>query len=477
MKLLIVGMDGGHLDAYRRGWTPYFAELLEQADHAPICEDLIGRGWTKIITGEPGSVTGAIYDRPELNGTHEWSLRFKLADIPGMGDTVDTLWQKLCARGYKVGIMNVPTAFPAPEVNGFFVSGGGGGGPVLQDPTEDLCYPHDIHSYLLDMGYIVDERLGSMIAEKKIYDAASFFQRYAQKNAKRTASFVELSRRFEIDFGFVVYKSSSNIAEFLLLPELASMQAEGRAEESEMTQAIKAYYQAFDAEIKTLREAFPDAELLFVSDHGMAAREYSFNPNKLLEALDLQKPSGQKRKVFDMIRFAKKLIPYSLRVAIRNSKHVKKAYESIVTFDPAGSRAFSTLIGDWRHGVFVNDQKRFGGPVPMDQIETVKAEIVEKINAHPDIKKHGIHASMRPDPDGAPEFPDVVLSVPDGFISSNDYDAPFKQFTLPRGPHSIATVTKGALLCGKSSKALAAAVGAKWTDKSDCRDPRNLDGR
>ena len=77
--------------------------------------------------------------------------------------------------------MNVPTAFPAPEVNGFFVLRRGGGGPVLQAPTEDLCYPRDIHSYLMEMGYIVDERLGSMIAEKKIYDPTLFFQRYAQK--------------------------------------------------------------------------------------------------------------------------------------------------------------------------------------------------------------------------------------------------------------------------------------------------------
>lgn len=470
MKLLIVGMDGGHLDAYRRGWTPYFAKLLDRADHAPINEDLVSRGWSKIITGEPGSVTGAIYDRPELNGTHQWSLNFNLADIPGIGDTVNTLWHKLGADGWKVGIMNVPTVFPAPEVNGFFVSGGGGGGPVLQDPTKDMCYPHDILSYLLEMGYIVDERLGSMLAEKKIYNSNSFFQRYAQKNAKRTEAFVKLSRRFKIDFGFVVYKSSSNIAEFLLLPELASMQIEGRMQNSEMTESIIKYYRAFDIEIKTLREAFPDAELLFVSDHGMAAREFSFNPNKLLQALDLQKPSKQKRKIFDVIQFAKKLIPYSLRVVIRNNKHVKKAYESIITFDSARSRAFSTMIGDWRHGIFVNDQKRFGGPVPVDQIEKVKTEIVDRINAYSDAQNYGIYASRRPDPSGAPEFPDVVLNVPDGFISSNDSDTPFEQFKLPPGPHTISTVTEGALLCGKSSKALAAVVGAKWSYKSDKRD-------
>ena len=114
------------------------------------------------------------------------------------------------------------------------------------------------------------------------------FSSVMHKKCKRTEAFVRLSQRFEVDFGFVVYKSSSNIAEFLLLPELASMEAEGRTEESDMVAAIKAYYQAFDNEIKTLRESFPDSELIFVSDHGMAPREYSFNPNRLLQVLSAE---------------------------------------------------------------------------------------------------------------------------------------------------------------------------------------------
>lgn len=470
MKLVLIGMDGGHLEAYQRGWTPFLESLLGNAKHAEISEDLIGRGWSKIITGEPGSVTGAIYDRPELNGTHDWSLKFSLKDIPGIGDSTDTIWSKLNARGFKVGIMNVPTAFPASQVNGFFISGGGGGGAVVQKPTADLCHPPEICDYLVQMGYVVDERLGSMLAEKKLYKADDFFERYAHKNNRRTKAFVDLSKQFGIDFGFVVYKSSSNIAEFLLLPELASAKIEHRTAASELTCAIKSYYSHFDDEIKTIYESFPDAELVFVSDHGMAVREYSFNPNKLLQKLGLQKPSGQKRKVFDIIRFAKKFIPYSLRVAIRNNKRVKKAYESMITFNPSTSVAFSNPIGDWKHGVFVNDQVRFGGPIPFHKIEHYKREIVDKINSDPEAQAHGIAASVRPNPDGAPEFPDVILHVPDGYISSSDCDVPIKKFVLPGGPHSIATVTQGELLCGKSSKAMAITVGGDWSVSREYSD-------
>ncbi|HBM89324.1 MAG TPA: hypothetical protein DD437_12325 [Rhodobiaceae bacterium] len=472
MKLLIIGMDGGHVDAFRRGWTPYMESLLTSGVQTEMNEDLVGRGWSKIITGEDGSKTGAIYDRPELNGTHEWSLRFKLDDIPGIGRETKTLWDKIGDRGYRVGIMNVPTAFPAPEVNGFFVSGGGGGGPVLQDPTEDLCYPRDIHSYLMEMGYIVDERLGSMIAEKGIYDADAFFQRLIRKNGKRAESFIELSQRFDIDFGFVVFKSSSNMAEFLLLPELKAAQSAGQNELSELTSAIKTYYEAFDGQVKHLCESFPDAEVLFVSDHGMAAREWSFNPNALLQEVGLQKPSRRNRGTFELVRFAKKLIPFSLRVAIRNNKNVKKAYESLVTFDSQGSQAFSTLIGDWRHGVYVNDDERFGGPVPASQKDTVQADIIDAISRHPEAIKHGVTASPRPNAgaQGSPHFPDVVLHVPDGYISSGDFNQSFRKFDMPPWPHEIASVTRGQLLCGKASNAMAVCVRGEWDPSLDAQD-------
>lgn len=471
MKVLMIGMDGGHAEAYQRGWTPFLESLINKGDLADISEDLISRGWTEIVTGEHASVTGAVYDRPALNGTHEWSLSFKLEDIPGMETKIRTLWDKLCEHGYRVGIMNVPTAFPAPVVNGFFVSGGGGGGPVLQAPTEELCFPRDIHGYLLDMGYIVDERLGTMLAEKKLYDPDAFFGRYIEKNEKRTQAFTDLAKQFEIDFGFVVYKSSSNIAEFLLLPELASAHAENRnPEDTAMVKAIKTYYQAFDEQIKQLHRNFPDVELLFVSDHGMVAREWSFNPNSLLQEVGLQSASKKNRSKMEIINFAKKLIPYSLRVAIRYNKRVKKVVESLVAFDSKNTRAFSTLIGDWRHGIYVNDQARFGGPVSPGDIERVKAEIVERIMAHPGAQRHGVMAAPRPNPNGSPHFPDVVLSVPDGYISSNDYDAPFTQFQLPPGPHEIATVTKGQLLSGKASNALALCVGGGWEVIPGVRD-------
>ena len=462
MKMLVIGMDGGHIEAFQRGWTPFIASLIERSDVADIHEDLIGRGWSKIVTGEDATITGATYDRPDLDGTHGWSLNFKLNDIPGIGTKIKPIWQKLNERGHKVGIMHVPTSFPAPKVNGFFISGGGGGKAVIQDPTPELCYPICTHKYLLNNGYIVDERLGSLLAEKKLYDENKFFERLLLMARKRAEIFTSLAQDYNIDFGFVVFQQSTNIAEFLVQPEINSALNENRLRDSSLINAAQSFYAKFDKQIKKLCNSFPDAEIILTSDHGRAVRNWSFNPNALLQDIMLQKPSEKNRGVFDIILITKKLIPFSLRTYIRNTRYVKKAFESLVTFNSKESKAFSTLIGDCHHGIWVNDDKRFGGPVTANEVENVKSEIVKRISANSEARKHNVTATVRANLEGAIYFPDVILDIPDGYVSSNDSKIAFKEFKTPNGPHKVDIVTKGQLLSGKSSKAMAVLVDGKW---------------
>jgi predicted AlkP superfamily phosphohydrolase/phosphomutase len=206
--------------------------------------------------------TGALYDHPSLKGNLDWSLSFKIEDIPNFGTNIKPIWQVLNERGYSVGIMNVPTTFPAPIVDGFFVSGGGGGSNVIQDPIEELCYPKVILNTLKKIGYIVDERFGSLIYEKKYTKAEDIFSRLKEKNQKRTESFIKLSVDYKVDFGFVVYKSSSVIAELLLMPEHnRNLNGDGNVKK-ELLEEIKKYYQAFDEQIKHLVKTFREAEIM-----------------------------------------------------------------------------------------------------------------------------------------------------------------------------------------------------------------------
>jgi len=144
MKVLLIGMDGCHKDVFERGWTPFISSLLEKQRHLEIYNDLLSRGWLEISLGEHAIKTKALYDKPKADGSLEWTKNFSLPDVPGIGTQVKGLWQKLNEQGYSVGIVNVPTTYPAPEVNGFFISGAGGGAPVVENATEELCYPSEI---------------------------------------------------------------------------------------------------------------------------------------------------------------------------------------------------------------------------------------------------------------------------------------------------------------------------------------------
>lgn len=464
MKTLLIGMDGAQFDTFKRGWTPYLASLIEKGEQLLLKEDLISRGWSEIVTGQNGVMTGALYDRAALNGTHEWSQKFKLDDIPGLGQKVKPLWQVLNERGYRVGIMNVPTTYPAPAVEGFFVSGGGGGGPVLQDAVIEQCHPAEILQTLHDIGYIVDERFGSLLAEKKLYQPQQLFSRLEEKNEKRTQAFIELATRYEIDFGFIVYKSSSVTAETILLPEWERYLSGESSMDQELIEAIEHYYQNFDKQIKQLVEAFPDAEVVLVSDHGMSVRRWLVNANTFLQESGFQKPATSHKNIYNFVKYFKRWIPFSLRTALRNSSKIKAVYESMTPFNTKDSLAFSMVIGDWAHGIYINDRERFGGPVREGDVQALREEIARSFNTDPVSVEHGFSAYAKSNvrTTASQYFPDVILDFPDGYMTSNESQNFVTKFEIPKGPLGISSIVKGGLLCGKARQPLAVTTNNVW---------------
>lgn len=468
MKMLMIGMDGAQVSTFMRGWTPYIASLIDKGSRLNLKEDLLSRGWNEIVTGESGVTTGALYNRAVLNGTYAWTLKFELGDIPGLGHAVKPIWQVLNERNYRVGIMNVPTTYPAPSVKGFFVSGGGGGKAVTQEATNKHCYPDEVLKFLLESGYIVDERLDSLLIEKKLYKPFDFFSRLVEKNERRTQTFIDLANRYLIDFGFVIFRSSANLAEFLLLPTWeAYIKGEPNIDLA-FIDAVKFYYQRFDEQIKRLVESFQGAEVVFVADHSMAKRIYSVNFNSFLQEIGYQKPSNSSRRTVDFVKRYKKWIPFSLRTALKRNSKTKSAFQSMsmVSFDPKTSLAFSMIIADNVRGIFINDKTRFGGPVLNEEIPKVKEEIIDIFNTHPTSIKYRFSAYSKPNTqtNSSQYFPDIIIDLPDGYTASNDSKAFVSKFETPKGPLGISSVTKGQLLCGKAHYPIAVTTN-EWKVK------------
>ena len=443
MKTLIIGMDGATIDTFKRGWTPFIASLLEKGKQLGLKEDLISRGWAEIFTGKHGQETGALYDRPDADGSLGWSLQFHISDIPGLGTEIRPLWQVLNERGYKVGIMNLPTAYPAPEVDGFFVSGGGGGGRVIQDPTEDLCYPKSILSSLLKEGYIVDERFGSLIYEKGIKDEKNLFSRLGEKNKNRTKAFIRLSSEFDVDFGFVVYKSSSVMAELLTIPEMARAGGAEEDSRSPLLAAAREYYRSFDTQVKRLVEAFQGAEVIFVSDHGMSTTTHLVHLNLFLQENGFQQATGSvsvsEAGLGALKKFLKPLIPLKLRHMIKQKTSLTAFADNPIVFDKSRTLAFTMPQSDWCSGIYINDKKRFNGPVAVSEIPLIARQIADCINKDSFASSHGLKGAVKPEMQSPAStyFPDVLVSAKNGYLFSNAAKDFIVKFNQPDGPLTL----------------------------------------
>jgi len=397
----------------------------------------------------------------------DWTLGFGMADAPGFGSDFKPIWQVLSERGYRVGVMNLPTMFPAQQVNGFFVCGGGGGAPVLREPSRAHCYPPEIHGDLLAMGYIVDERQNTLIGDSGLTSVYGVLAKLAHKNNRRAHAFANMARRFDIDFGFVVFKSSSVLAELVVMPELEAAARENMPACVETIRAVEEYYRSFDEEIKKLILDANAEEVLFVSDHGSVVPKTRFNPNAWLQAHGFQQRSAGRSFSRQVISKTKWLFPYTLRRKIKNHSVVKKGWNKVAVAASRDSKAFSALIGSWRNGIYVNDEQRFGGCVAPASVPAVAEEIVSRINLDTELAQGGVTARIAVSPHKT--SPDILLDMPDTTFMSPASPKVFDYFPLPKPPLGLKPLIEGKQLCVKSKLALSVNVAHEWS-REDSRE-------
>jgi predicted AlkP superfamily phosphohydrolase/phosphomutase len=457
MKLLMIGMDGAHEGVFKRGWTPFITSLSEKQVSLDLSNDLLSRGWLEIATGKHASETGAMYDMPQSDMSYKWKADFSINDIANLGSDVKPIWQKLSEEGVKVGIMNLPTTFPAPKVNGFFVSGGGGGAPVTQSPTPELCYPHDTVKQLKELDYIVDDRLYQLMVDKGLKTPSEILDRLSYKNDRRTEGFLELDRKFNVDFGFVVYKTSSVITETMFNAELKRQDNPKNNPDKELLVAVQEYYRKFDKSIEKLVSSYPEAEIVFVSDHGTCKREFSINFNVFLRDNGYQKTDFRKLAIKLLVSKAKEIVPFWLKAILKKSSAMKAKHVGQISFNPKTSIAFSKTQGDWSHGIYINDENRFGGIVKTENIDSIRDEIINKFNMNAMAKKHGLKAFKNPALQGSDVnyFPDICIDIKNGYLTTDKTSKFIEEFISPEIDSAISAITRGDVLSVKSHSPLA----------------------
>jgi len=428
MKVLMIGMDGASLETFSRGWTPYMESLIKRGSVGDIYNNLLSRGWVELVTGKEAHRTGAQYDIPLCNGTTQWTTSFSIAS---MDSDTRPLWESLNKIGVSVGIMNVPTTAPAPSVDGFFVAGGGGGSIVVNHPEVEFCYPSETHKILLENDYIVDDRLYELFVNKNLTSYSEILGRMNEKNQNRAKSFIALEHQYKVDFGLVVFKTSSVLAETLVQNDY-KRKLDGQSHDERLVEELARYYSVFDDIVNNMVLEIRPERVILVSDHGMTPRTLSINPNILLLRLGFQHSDllgSIKRRVLEASR---RVMPPAIKVMLKKNTSIKSVSNNSFSYDPYTSKAFMRSFGDWRHGIFVNDSKRFGGPVLECEKNKVIADLIEAINNDSQSKAFKLKAHSSKSLFGSnlvSQFPDIVIDCEDGALiceTSSSFITPYK---------------------------------------------------
>lgn len=137
MTLLIIGFDGATFDLIkpwaRDGYLPNLARLMDEgatADLASTLPPVTSPAWPTFMTGvNPGK--HGVFDFIQPHGDN-----FTLVNSTRIRQP--TLWQRLSALGYRVGVLNVPVTYPPQAVNGFLVT------DILSPRNATISHPADL---------------------------------------------------------------------------------------------------------------------------------------------------------------------------------------------------------------------------------------------------------------------------------------------------------------------------------------------
>lgn len=377
MKLLVIGIDGGTSAIFDAFDMPFWASLRRSDVTFDVTEDLNQRGWARMLSGKGAEETGALYMRPKPDQVHKFAINYgykDLAETPGFRP----IWELASQTGARVGLMNVPTTSPAQPVDGFYISGGGGG--VMQGGLPaNAAYPAELARDLDGMGYVFDTRLGAQSFDT----LGDLNNRLNRMMEARGRCFAALSRRFEVDFGFVafraptvlLYLAMSEIAHILRLP---ADHPDRRSWSSPWLELVNSHMKALDDALARLFDELQPEHHIITSDHSMVPWTHNVDFNGFLAEAGFGGRSGSSAG-----RLARNTARAVLRPKVRQQLAqvpLSQLGSALATggapLDPA-SRAFS---GTYVYGIYVNDAERFGGPVSAAELDAETDRIVDAFN-------------------------------------------------------------------------------------------------
>ncbi len=377
----------------------------------PLQEDLWSRGWVEYFTGLHGTETGAFYDRPVANGTLQFSQGFGTQHYEAM--KLPTLWRQLNRLGLSVGAMGLPTTMPAPEVDGFFVAGAGGGVSGTGEVPPEACWPRSVHAWLQEQGVRGEIRYHHSGTERPL----EFLRLERDVLAERQQAFSGLADQHRVDAGLFFDKSVVHVTN-LFRAELDRL---ARGEQTRNGEALHQHLEALDRSYCDLVERLQPEHLIVVSDHGSCVHRYNVNLNALLNRSGLLHLQASRV----LLNRIKRLVPTGvkgrLKSLLRRSGRARGGGGSgrrLVlggTLDPSRSLAFGSR---YVPGVYLLDERFGAEAIPPDRREALVSHISAQINADPELSAIGVRAEAAAKAANPPRarrlLPEVRIEAPEG---------------------------------------------------------------
>jgi len=326
-RVFVLGLDGTPFglmqEMFSKGILKNLARIAEKGSIQPMATtipDVSSVAWTTFMTGvNPGrhGIFGFMDVKPG-----EYKTFFpNTTNIRS-----PCFWHLMGKEGKRSIIVNMPSTYPAQELNGSLVSG------FVAIDLEKATYPKRLLPWLKQQGYMLD-----VDASKARGDEKGFFQDLSTSLERREKTFRKLMKEEAWDLFAAIVTGTDRLHHFFWDAY--------EEEDSPFHDAFIDYYRAVDAMAGRLYDELDGkATFLALSDHGFGRLRRDMYLNRWLEEQGFLRFPSEKR-------------------------------DSVADMDPAATKAFCLDPGR----IYINLEKRFpAGSVSLGKAyESLREEIAQ----------------------------------------------------------------------------------------------------
>ncbi len=275
-KNVIIGIDGvPHnliQDLTNKGIMPNFARLQKEGTFKKMNSSIpaiSSTSWGTIITGENPGEHGIFGFTDIIQGTYTLSFsNFHTFKKPAF-------WQN---NGGKYVILNVPTTYPAQELDGCHISG------FVSPNMDKAVYPKSLLEKLKQLNYKID-----VDSEKGHKSERLLFKELEETLEARIKAYRHLWNQYNWDTFMLVFTGTDRLEHFLWDAY--------EDPEHEYHEKFLNFFKRIDEIIGEIDEKLGEEDsLIMLSDHGMERVKYNVNLNAYLQEKGYLKLSDDEKK-------------------------------------------------------------------------------------------------------------------------------------------------------------------------------------